>query len=700
MSKSTINFAALWQRHSIYGSLLRLYLFTVLIALVGALSIYRNNVQLSYQAEEIITYRQFVNTRSLYLVKDINQANAFAYEYLATNNLLSLQKMQYIVEETLPKDLDSLRNVIANGEDQSLINQTASLRKDITQWQNQWEKVLKRYRADKVDRREDAQKQVNLLSDKIRKQLVNISAGQETLIKNALLDIQQSTDTLFFAIIYFSIVLIVAGFVLGYVTLRRLIKQVRHSVQYLMSIQEGELPEYKTSNTIELQTLNIAIQKLSLSLTRLRQLAEEVGSGNFDTHIRVFGGKGELGKAVSGMRESLERIAEENRQRNWTNEGLTQLGDVLRRYGSNPDELYAAVIRNLVEYLEISQGAIFAIEYRNKAVPKSQDKMRLMAGFAYRRQKQIDQQFGWGEGLIGQAWRERDTLIITDIPDDFPDITIGIGEARPRTIIISPLITNNEVYGIIEFAAFKEIPPYRLEFIKQVGESIATTIARLKADRQTQKLLEDSQAMAERLSSQEEQMRQNLSELVETQEKMQQSTAELEGQLKALSTSFIMMEFDLNGKIIEVTDTLLDISGYEKEDLLGKHFSILLGYRHKQEQITQDWEQIKSGNYIQGEFLRYTKQGKPFWLFEVVYPTLDARGNVSKIYSIAYDITTQKQQEEKIKEQLKELQMSKRDVVKRIREVEKKERSKLEKLKEEFQKKLQEKDNIINELKN
>jgi len=126
-----------------------------------------------------------------------------------------------------------------------------------------------------------------------------------------------------------------------------------------------------------------------------------------------------------------------------------------------------------------------------------------------------------GEGLVGQAWIEKDTLLITDIPNHYIQITSGLGDSNPRCILVVPLVFNGETYGVVELASFHIFEKYEIEFIKKLAENIASTIATVKSNEKTARLLHDSQMMSEQMRAQEEEMRQNLEELMTTQDDLQ-----------------------------------------------------------------------------------------------------------------------------------------------------------------------------------
>ena len=132
-----------------------------------------------------------------------------------------------------------------------------------------------------------------------------------------------------------------------------------------------------------------------------------------------------------------------------------------------------------------------------------------------------------GEGLVGQCFLEKDHIYLTDVPDDFVKIKSGLGDANPRSILITPMLVNDEIYGVFEIASFNKIEAYQIDFMMELGENIAMTLNNFKVNAKTKILLEETQEQSEQLRSQEEEMRQNMEELQATQEEQERQQKEL-----------------------------------------------------------------------------------------------------------------------------------------------------------------------------
>jgi PAS domain S-box-containing protein len=671
-------------------------LFLALGLGVGAIYYQLHNLRQATR-QKVVQYRS-VQSTALRVEAELNYAAYLGYNYLLLDYKHISARAKGVWQSRLEVFTDSLGRLAQGIEDTETQDRVKQVRRDLVLLQEQWDSFFQSEFTEpksENNRLRTIDKNFDLRLNKIRLNLLNIAASQESNLKFALQEIETSAERSRDFSLLAVIISFIVGVLITYILLRQVFREQSMMNTYIKELLEGDLPEPLPETYKETNALRNNLNELKQSFIRLKELADQVGQGEFDTHIRVFDDKGMLGKALSGMRESLQLIATENRRRNWFNEGYAQFSEILRNSQQEDKNFYEAVLGYLVSYINIQQGGIFVLENNTDHTPT----LVLRSAYAFGRSKYPDKSFGYGEGLVGETWREGTLKVITDIPEKYAEITSGLGKSKPKCILLAPLITNEELVGVLELASFHFFEEYQIDFIKRVAESISATIARLKVDAETKQLLHESQLMAERMAAQEEENRQNMEVLISTQTKLRQGAAQMQAQLKALDNSFIRMELNKQGIFTKVNDLVLKISGYTANELVGKHFSILLGKRAQEENVLKEWANVIGGQFVKGEFVRYTKTGQKFWIYEVIYPVLSKEGLIEIINIVGYDITKQKEQEFKIKEQLTELQMSRRDVVNRIREVEGKARNKMEKMKLDFLDQLQEKERIIIELK-
>ncbi|MES2206406.1 MAG: PAS domain S-box protein [Pseudomonadota bacterium] len=118
--------------------------------------------------------------------------------------------------------------------------------------------------------------------------------------------------------------------------------------------------------------------------------------------------------------------------------------------------------------------------------------------------------------------------------------------------------------------------------------------------------------------------------------------ADYESQLKAISKSQAVIEFDLNGNILLANDNFLKVLGYTQEEVKGQHHSVFVepAYRQSME-YRLFWEKLRQGEYNAGQFKRLTKSGSEVWIQASYNPIYDAEGKIKKVVKYATDITEQ-----------------------------------------------------------
>ncbi|WP_224998818.1 PAS domain-containing protein [Cesiribacter sp. SM1] len=310
----------------------------------------------------------------------------------------------------------------------------------------------------------------------------------------------------------------------------------------------------------KLRLLKAEYQKILDTNAAATAFIKEIENGNLSASFTTDTSEAEsLTTALLAMQHQLQRIAEEESQRNWTTQGLAKFAEILRSDSENSGFFYQKIISNLVKYLNVNQGGLFLVDDQDRA----NITIELVSCYAYNRQKHISKQLYPGEGLIGQCYLEKETIFMTDVPQSYVAITSGLGSANPGCLVIVPLKVNEQVHGFVELASFKPLLPYQVEFIERLGESIASSIASVKINQHTRILLEESQQKAEEMKAQEEELRQNMEELSATQEGMERVMKEAKANeryvkdLMAASTDSIFV-VDKEYKIVDYNPAFLE----------------------------------------------------------------------------------------------------------------------------------------------
>ena len=129
---------------------------------------------------------------------------------------------------------------------------------------------------------------------------------------------------------------------------------------------------------------------------------------------------------------------------------------------------------------------------------------------------------------------------------------------------------------------------------------------------------------------------------------------------KLVDENIIMSTTDLKGNITAVSTAFCEISGYKKEELIGKPHNIVRHSDTPSEQFRTMWETIQSGNTWHGEIKNLKKDGNIYWVDVTVAPEYNSDGDMTGYSAIRHDITYKKEvstQQDIIVEQAKSTAM-------------------------------------------
>ena len=139
--------------------------------------------------------------------------------------------------------------------------------------------------------------------------------------------------------------------------------------------------------------------------------------------------------------------------------------------------------------------------------------LELQAGYGYEERKHLSTSFRLGEGLVGQAAKEKKRILLTEVPGDYVTINSGLGEATPLHIIVLPVLFEGVVRAVVELASFSPFSVTHQAFLDSITESIGLVLNTIEADTLTENLLKQSQSQAEELREQQEELRESNEDL-------------------------------------------------------------------------------------------------------------------------------------------------------------------------------------------
>lgn len=481
---------------------------------------------------------------------------------------------------------------------------------------------------------ESIESQIIPMISEIIKDLEKIVDDNEVIAQASEQSVLEASEGLRSTSILLGVLITALGLVGAFWLARNITKPINYIKEIIVKLGKGVLPEEsnrKFSND-EIGEMAQAVAALVDGLKSTSFFAENIGNGKYDSEYQPLSDDDVLGNALINMRDNLKRVAEEDKKRNWATEGLAKFGDILRKNNDNISKLSDEIISNLVKYTKSNQGGLFIINDDDKDEPY----LELAACYAWDKKKYLEQKIYEGEGLTGQAWLEQDTIYMTDIPDDYVMITSGLGEANPKCLLIVPLKVNDEVYGVLEIASFREFAEHERDFVEKLAESIASTISSVKINERTSKLLNESRELTEQMRSQEEEMRQNMEELQATQEEMERGQRDRQEKEQIINMTYMSIEMADDYRITSANSIASSTLKYGGGELEGMLFDSLVVSKNNLKQFKTS---VAQGKPWSGALKLSGKGGEPITVNVSAGRIHDADTGGEKYLMFASDIS-------------------------------------------------------------
>lgn len=445
---------------------------------------------------------------------------------------------------------------------------------------------------------------------------------------------------------------------------QRLTLPLKQATSILNDLDKGVIDFSKkvsTRSKDELAEMGRSLNQLMTTLNETANFAKKMGQGDFLASYNALSTKDVLGNALIDMKNNLLKAQEqedirnlERKKLNWSQEGIALLGEVLRKSTENFEEYLFNIISSVVSYLKAAQGGIFLLNEDNP----DEVFLELRMAYAYNKRKVLDAKIKIGESLVGRCFQEQELIYLTNLPEGYTLITSGLGDHDPKSLLLLPLMFENESLGVIEIASLHTFADFEMDFLRSIGERIASSISIALKNVKTKELLEKYQIQSDEIEQRERALQENLLELQKVQEEAVTKESETSGVVDALTQIGSVVWYDMDGTFLKIKDPNLYDAGLTERQLVGHNQSEFapeakndpLGYK-------KFWDDLRAGHIRRRLFKTETSKGT-LWISEIYMPIKDALGKLYKVINIGINISEQKALEEKIKvlqEEIKKL---------------------------------------------
>lgn len=120
-------------------------------------------------------------------------------------------------------------------------------------------------------------------------------------------------------------------------------------------------------------------------------------------------------------------------------------------------------------------------------------------------------------------------------------------------------------------------------------------------------------------------------------------------QKNAIDEFALISETDYEGNLTYVNERFIKLTGYSKEELIGKNHRIVSSHEHRPLFWANFWKVVKNGEMWTGTIKNKKKDGSFYWVDTLIKPYLDNEGKIFKFASIRFDVTSKIHSLEKAK---------------------------------------------------
>src|SRR5213075_1729122 len=169
---------------------------------------------------------------------------------------------------------------------------------------------------------------------------------------------------------------------------------------------------------------------LTTQLRAISEVSQAVTQGDLTRSIAVEaeGEVAELKDTINQMIDNLADTTRSNKEQDWLNSNMARFTGLMQ--GLRDLETVSRLIMSELTPLVGAQHATFFM--RESDV--DQDRLRLVASYGYKERKNVPTTFEVGEGLVGQAALEQSSILLTEAPEDYIQITSGLGHGAPANV--------------------------------------------------------------------------------------------------------------------------------------------------------------------------------------------------------------------------------------------------------------------------
>jgi HAMP domain-containing protein/signal transduction histidine kinase/DNA-binding response OmpR family regulator len=269
--------------------------------------------------------------------------------------------------------------------------------------------------------------------------------------------------------------------------------------------------------------VNLLAANLTNQVRAIAEVATAVTKGDLTRSIQVNarGEVSELKDFINTMIDNLRLTTEHNTEQDWLKTNLARFTSMLQGQ-RDLATVGKKLLSELVPLVNAHQGLIYQMEAGD--VPH----LRLLASYADDAENSHPQRVPLGSSFIGQCAIDKRRIYVRDIPPDSVPVGSVLFRALPKSLVIFPVMFEDEIKAVIALASLYEFETAHLTFLEQLTSTIGIVFNSIEATMQTEGLLKQSQQLAIELQSQQKELQQTNEQLAQKAQQLAERNVEVE----------------------------------------------------------------------------------------------------------------------------------------------------------------------------
>ncbi len=417
--------------------------------------------------------------------------------------------------------------------------------------------------------------------------------------------------------------------------------------------REDKNIEFRKRRNTEMFSIQEAFLKLRKNIEKYRTYLNYLYSEDYDKEFS-FNEKDILKNSFIKLKEKYKsekkrqtEFAENQKKEAEISKAVAEINNIQREYLKNIEELGYQTVKFIADFINAVQAGLYIVISDNK-----QKKLRLISFYSYNRRVYHNKEIDFGDGLAGTCALEKKS-IYTKVPDNYLEITSGLGKKAPNYIFLLPLIHNEELFGILEFAFLEKLDNRFISFLSTISTIVAASIATSETNQRTEKLLAETQKITEEMERKEAEMNEQIKNLNELRIKSKIQELNHEAIQNAINEIVFFAEFDTKANVLSINNNLSD-----KLEILVSDATLLTYYDIfliREKYIHENyWKKVLEGKKANFELFVSFGRNK-MWFQALLAPVYNIDGEIYKVIFLGIDITQLKIREEELNKVMMEL---------------------------------------------